>query len=127
MLLPGCLPEPKIGFNSPAPNKRLDAIARASELEDDGSLVKLVEKLRSLVPTERMLAIAALKVRTGETLGYNFAAPRWQQIEGYNRWLTWLADRGIPVPEGMQPETVPEHAPDGAGDEQPMETQEQGG
>lgn len=125
LLAPGCIPEPKGGFNSPAPSKRLDAIVGASELEDPESLVKLVEMLRSPDPAERMLSIRSLEKRTGETLAYDHAAPHWQRIEGYNRWLEWLQAEGITLPDDMEPVPVPTHTPDGAGDDQPMDTEPQ--
>lgn len=128
MLIAGCLPDPKVGFDSPAPSKRLDAIVQASELEDDESLVKLVEKLRSHAPAERMFAIRSLEKRTGTTLDYEHAAPHWQRVEAYNRWLDWLETRGITLPEDMEPietpEREPEPTPEGSGDEQPMEMEQ---
>lgn len=128
MLIAGCLPDPKVGFDSPAPSKRLDAIVQASELEDDESLVKLVEKLRSHAPAERMFAIRSLEKRTGTTLEYEHAAPHWQRVEAYNRWLDWLEARGITLPEDMEPietpERKPEPTPEGSGDEQPMEMEQ---
>ena len=82
----GCIPEPEVSFDSPAPTKRIDAIARASRQEDRGSLVKLVEKLGSSDPVERMLAIRSLERREGETLGYDHAAPKWERLEAIERW-----------------------------------------
>lgn len=125
MLLPGCLPETKPGFYSPAPSKRLDAIVDASRLDDDESLVRLVEKLRSFAPAERMFAIRSLEIRTGETLGYNHAAEHWQRIAAYNRWLDWLESEGIQIPDTLtrQPEqpSDQEGSSEGFDDEQPME------
>lgn len=121
MLLTGCLPDPKVGFDSPAPSKRLDAIVQASELEDDESLVKLVEKLRSHAPAERMFAIRSLENRTGETLDYNHADPHWQRVAAYNRWLQYLQDKGITLPEDMEPIETPDATPEGSGDESPMD------
>ena len=94
-LVSGCIPESKIGFDSPTPSKRLDAIVDATRLEDDESLLKLVEKLRSQVPTERMFAIRALEKRTGETFGYDHAGQDWQRLEAYGRWLEHLEEQGI--------------------------------
>lgn len=122
MLTGACVPEPKGGFDSPAPSKRLEAIAQASQREDNDSLVQLVEKLRSSDPAERMLAIRALEERTGETLGYDHAAPHWERIEAYNRWLEYLQNRGIELPVGMEPMETPGGTPEGSGDQQPMET-----
>lgn len=109
----GCIPEPKAGFDSPAPTKRLDAIVEASRLEDNESLINLVQKLRSLVPAERMFAIRSLEIRTGETLGYDHAAPHWRRIDAYNRWLAWLHDQGVSLPETMQPVPLPSREAEG--------------
>lgn len=37
-----------------------------------------------------MLAIRALQTRTGETFGYEHAAPRWERIESINQWVEYL-------------------------------------
>lgn len=133
LLVAGCLPETKPGFDSPAPSKRLDAIVNASHLEDDESLVRLVEKLRSPAPAERMFAIRSLEIRTGQTLGYDHAAEHWERIAAYNQWLDWLAQQGIDLPDTMtrQPERpekpIDPHAAgqpgssEGVDDKQPME------
>lgn len=115
LLVAGCLPEIKPGFDSSAPSKRLDAIVDASRLEDHESLVKLVEKLRSRVPAERMFAIRSLEIRTGQTLGYDHAAEHWERIAAYNRWFDWLSEQGVELPDTMtrQPER-----PSGASAEQ---------
>ena len=96
-LVSGCIPESKPGFDSPAPSKRLDAIVDASGLEDDESLVKLVEKLRSYDPAERMFAIRSLQIRTGETLGYDHAGHDWKRLEAFTRWVDYLEERGIDI------------------------------
>lgn len=85
ILLGGC-PNPKVGFDSPAPTKRLDAIALASEEDDQASRIQLVEKLGSTDPSERMLAIRALEKREGTTLDYEHAAPEWERLEAIERW-----------------------------------------
>ena len=82
----GCLPEAKVAFDSPAPSKRLDAIAQASQEEDQESRIQLVEKLGSTDPAERMLAIRSLEQREGTTLGYHHAAPHWERLEAIQRW-----------------------------------------
>jgi hypothetical protein len=74
-----------------------------------------------------MLSIRSLEKRTGETLAYDHAAPHWQRIEAYNRWLDWLENQGVLLPEDMEPIPVPTHTPDGAGDDQPMDTEPQDG
>lgn len=124
VLLPGCLPETKPGFHSPAPSKRLDAIVQASELEDTESLVKLVEKLRSHAPAERMFAIRSLEIRTGQTLGYDHAAEHWQRVAAYNRWLQWLHEQDITTPDDMQPIELPETSPEATDEKQPIEPEQ---
>jgi len=83
--LGGC-PSPQIGFDSPAPTKRLDAIALAAQEDDQESRIQLVEKLGSNDPAERMLAIRALEQREGTTLEYEHAAPQWERFEAIERW-----------------------------------------
>ena len=95
----GCQPI-QTGFDSPAPTKRIDAIVRASELDDTESLGKLIEQLESEDPAARMLAIRALETRTGTTLGYDHAAPRWERIEAVNRWIEYLNEQ-----EALQADT----------------------
>ena len=84
-VLGGC-PSPQIGFDSPAPTKRLDAIALAAKEDDQESRIQLVEKLGSSDPAERMLAIRALEQREGTTLDYDHAAPQWKRLEAIERW-----------------------------------------
>ena len=85
----GC-PSPQIGFDSPAPSKRLDAIAHAAQKEDQESRIQLVEKLGSTDPAERMLAIRALEQREGTTLEYEHAAPQWERLEAIERWRAYI-------------------------------------
>ena len=111
------------GFDSPAPSKRLDAIVEASALEDDESLIKLVEKLRSTDPVERMFAIRSLEIRTGFTLDYDHASPNWERLEAYNRWIGYLEDQQINTDE-LTDELVDHTAHTDHGEEgkdQPME------
>ena len=89
LILGGCL-KTKVGFDSPAPSKRLEAIAHSSQESDDLSRAQLVEKLSSLDPAERMLAIRALESREGTTLGYDHAAPQWERLEAVERWRVYI-------------------------------------
>jgi len=107
----GCISPPEPGFDSPAPSKRIDAIVDASALEDNHSLLKLVEKLRSSVPSERMLAIRSLEIRTGTTLGYDHAAPHWQRLEAFQRWIEYLQAHGIETSSIMDDEQSEQDKP----------------
>ncbi|MFK7759654.1 MAG: hypothetical protein AB8C13_06885 [Phycisphaerales bacterium] len=88
LLIMGGCPNPKVGFDSPAPTKRMDAIAQAADQTDEASRRMLVEKLGSEDPSERMLAIRALEKREGTTLGYDHAAPDWERLEAIQEWRT---------------------------------------
>ena len=105
-VLGGC-PSPKIGFDSPAPTKRLDAIALAAQEDDQESRIQLVEKLGSTDPAERMLAIRALEQREGTTLDYDHAAPQWERLEAIERWRDRIglsdSDEGPDEEDGQTP------------------------
>lgn len=85
MILGGC-PNPKVGFDSPAPNKRVDAIVLAADQDDRESLVMLIEKLESTDSVERMMAIRSLEKREGQTFGYEHAAPQPDRMEAVAQW-----------------------------------------
>lgn len=106
----GC-PSPQIGFDSPAPAKRLDAIALASQEDDQESRIQLVEKLGSNDPAERMLAIRALEQREGTTLDYEHAAPQWERLEAIERWRERIGLSG------------PENGDDEGQDDSPMKNE----
>jgi len=109
----GCVPDPVVSFDSPAPAKRLDAIARASRDDDTRSLERLVEMLGSVDPVERMLSIRALEAREGVTLGYDHASPAWERLEAIGRWRERLGM--VPLSDGDG----------GAGAKAPMNNAEQ--
>ena len=50
---------------------------------------RLIGALESDDAAERMLAITALERITGETFGYDFAAPRAERTAAIGRWLEW--------------------------------------
>ena len=112
-ILGGCL-KTKVGFDSPAPSKRLEAIAHSSQQSDDLSRAQLVEKLSSLDPAERMLAIRALEAREGTTLGYDHAAPQWERLEAVERWRVYIGqDAQDPTLSGdTEPQTDSPMNPD---------------
>lgn len=100
----GCLPASKVSFDSPDPNRRLDAIARAGEGGegdlDPGTLRALVGQLEATDPAARMLAIRALERRTGQTLGYDASDPEWKRTPAVRRWKEYAgdpADDGAPA------------------------------
>lgn len=88
-VLGGC-PNPKVGFDSPAPSKRVDAIVLAADQDDPESLKMLVEKLESTDSVERMMAIRALEKREGETFGYSHGAPQPERQEAVVKWRVYV-------------------------------------
>lgn len=93
-MLASCIPQPAPSFESESPNARLEAIVAASNASDDESLTKLVAQLDADDPAARVLAITALRKRTGETLGYRAQDSDWRRHEAFARWETYLQERG---------------------------------
>lgn len=89
IVLGGC-PNPKVGFDSPAPNKRVDAIVLAADQDDPESLKMLVEKLESTDSIERMMAIRSLEKREGKTFGYQHAAPQPDRAQAVEQWRQYV-------------------------------------
>lgn len=82
----GCFATSEPGLRSPDPSVRLSAIVDAGRESDQDAVPALVERLDSDDPAERLLAIQALERITGETLGYDHAAPRAKRDEAVERW-----------------------------------------
>ncbi len=92
----GCIPPIPEGFDSPDPAMRLRAIAEAGERRDTSAVPDLIEQLESTDPGARLLAIRALERITGETLGYDYAAPLWARGEAVDRWRRWYEQHAAP-------------------------------
>lgn len=103
--LAGCFSEPR-GFDSPSPNRRLDAIAESAGSKDQQSLRALVVALESPDPAERMLSIRALEAREGTTLGYKHDDPYWVRREAVDRW--WARVEGATTENGPEVEESPD-------------------
>jgi hypothetical protein len=93
VLLGGCVPPVPQGLDSPDPNLRLQAIVRAAyEGSGEEVIPGLIDRLESLDPAARMLAIRALERRTGQTLGYHHADPVWKRRQAIADWRDWWAE-----------------------------------
>lgn len=92
--LPGCGPSMPRGFDSPEPAVRIDAVVSAAAKGDRRAARDLIRVLDSDDPAARMLAIRALERITGETNGYDYAAPESQRREAVRRWQEWEAEGG---------------------------------
>lgn len=92
MLLPlgGCGPTIVADFDSPEPAARNAAVVRAAALKDAGAVPDLVRMLDSDDPATRLLAIGTLERITGETLGFDYAAPEHERAAAIEKWVSRL-------------------------------------
>lgn len=75
------------------------AVAQAARQEDRASIPNLILVLESSDPAQRMLAIGALERMTGQSLGYEYWAPRPVRDEAIARWKAWWQTHGGSLPE----------------------------
>ena len=88
MVASGCVSAPE-GFDSPEPAARLRAISKASAQHDTSAIPQLIESLDNDDPVVRLAAIRALEDMTGQTLGYEYAAPAWERTQQVAAWKDW--------------------------------------
>lgn len=103
LLLASCGPTVRPDFNSPEPAARNAAIVKAAESKDPAAIPDLVRMLDSDDPATRLLAIDALERITGQTLGYDYAAPDRDRREATDRWQKWVENHGRPNPQSTLP------------------------
>lgn len=93
--LAGCsLPGQRADWASTDPAERTLAIGRAARAPDDESTRRLIVLLESDDPCERMLAIESLRRATGETFGFDYAAPERERRSAVARWVVWANEDG---------------------------------
>ena len=100
MGLSGCASAPE-GFESPEPAARLRAISKAAAERDTKAIPQLIDSLDNDDPVVRLAAIRALEDLTGETLGYDYAAPAWERNQQVTAWKDWYDKRS---PRSTQPQ-----------------------
>ena len=86
--LGACASPPK-GFDSPVPANRMQAAVDAAAEGDHTAVPDLIGLLDSDDSLVRMVAIRSLERLTGQTLGYDHAAPEWRRDEAIERWVAW--------------------------------------
>lgn len=74
-------------------------LAEATRQNDPSAAKEYVVMLESGDPAVRMFAIGALKRMTGETKGYDFAAPEPKRAPAVSAWAAWI-EAGGPQPGG---------------------------
>ena len=89
----GCATPPG-GWDSPEPAARLQAIADAARAGDGTAIPHLIESLANDDPVVRMASIRTLEQLTGQTLGYDYAAPDWQRRDKIAAWVDWYRLQG---------------------------------
>lgn len=94
----GCASPPQ-GFDSPDPSALLRAITDAAGARDPSAVPHLIEALDNDDPAVRLTAIRALERITGQTLGYDHAAPPWRRAAMVDDWQRWYAGQS-PAPTG---------------------------
>ncbi|MBM4107534.1 MAG: hypothetical protein FJ255_01765 [Phycisphaerae bacterium] len=94
--LAGCFGPAPQGFDSPEPGRRIEAAVRAAERGDRSASRPLISMLDSDDPAARLVAIRALERITGQTLGYDHAAPEGDRRRAVERWMAWEAEQGEP-------------------------------
>jgi hypothetical protein len=88
--IPGCsLPSEEPSFASADPVTRLAALREAVARGDRSAIPDLIGMLESDDPAHRMFAIRALEGFTGQTLGYDHAAPESERQAAVERWEAW--------------------------------------
>jgi hypothetical protein len=92
---------PPVGFDSPEPASRLYAITDAARTMDRSAIPSLIALLDSDDPAVRMFSFRTLEKLTGQTLGYDHAAPEWEREPAVDRWIDWYQSR--PGSEEAQP------------------------
>jgi HEAT repeat protein len=88
LLLAGCS-SPPVGFDSPVPAERLRAATNAANTKDESAIPGLIRLLHSDDPVVRMAAIRSLERITGETRGYDHAAPEHERESAIQAWIDW--------------------------------------
>ncbi len=88
----GCSPE-SASFDSREPGARLEASFRAVDTQNKASIPDLVRMLDSDDPAERLVAIRSLERLTGQTFGYDHAAPEDERAKAVERWVAWEKTR----------------------------------
>jgi HAMP domain-containing protein len=76
-------------FDDADPGSRLDAIRRAVAAGDRSAVPSLITLLDSDDAAVRLYSINALEHFTGQTLGYDHAAPPRDRRLAVERWVRW--------------------------------------
>jgi len=91
MSAPGC-GRARSDFGSDLPEANLEALTDPAKM-DPRTIPDRIRLLDSDDPAVRLFAIRSLERLTGQTLGYDHAAPKPERSRAVDRWVEWLAER----------------------------------
>ncbi len=92
VLLGGCVASSEPGLRSPDPSMRLQALVEAARAGDPDAARDIIPLLDSDDAGERLLAIRTLEQLTGETFGYDHAAPPSRRQAAVEAWVRWAKE-----------------------------------
>lgn len=98
------------GFDSPNPAAKMHATIQAVRMGDRSAVRQIVEQLDSDDPAVRLLAIMALERLTGQTLGYEHEAPKWDRDAAIERWVRTVDSPELDVLMGLHQDTLAQGA-----------------
>ncbi|QYK49585.1 MAG: HEAT repeat domain-containing protein [Phycisphaeraceae bacterium] len=85
-------PVPK-GLDSYDPTGRIEAMLEVAAKNDTSKIPQLISALDSDDSAVRLTAIRTLERMTGQTLGYDHAAPERERRAATDRWVEWYQGR----------------------------------
>lgn len=92
----GCTKPIPRGLDSYDPTGRIQAMLEVAATNDHSQYPQLIAALDSDDSAVRLTAIGTLERLTGQTLGYDHAAPESQRRAATDRWVEWYEQRSSP-------------------------------
>lgn len=118
ILIAGCAGDASPDFDSLQSTGRIKAAVNAAAERDEQAVPELIVMLVSDDPAERLIGIASLKRITGQTLGYDPAAPEGERQLAVARWTAYVA-QGTQSDESSVGDTATERSQLGSSSRQP--------
>jgi HEAT repeat protein len=93
----GCTKPIPRGIDSYDPTGRIEAMLEVAATNDQTQFPQLIAALDSDDSAVRLTAIRTLERLTGQTLGYDHAAPESERRAATDRWVEWYEQRSGPI------------------------------
>lgn len=94
LVLAACTKPIPRGYRSHDPTGRIEAMLETAATGDRSKIPQLIGELDSDDSAVRFTAIGTLERLTGQTLGYDYAAPERERRAATDRWVEWYEDEG---------------------------------